>query len=335
MSKNMAQIDTTSAFAAPPGETDTVRGVDRVAATWSVGVHLLAWLVFVPWFFSWTGVVLLAAGIYLFGMIGINLGYHRLLAHRSFSCPVWLEHVLAILGVCSAQGAPAWWVAIHRMHHRFADKEEDPHAPGRNFLWGHIAWITFQTEDMLAGHVTNRYAGDLLRDPLYVWLDKYWQGVALASWILLPAAALTGSLLAGMSAQAALQLAASVVVWGVAARTVYVWHVSAFVNSVSHLWGYRSYETNDNSRNNLFVGYFAHGEGWHNNHHADPQAAMQGRRAWEFDPVFWMIRLLAALGLARDIVMPKSPPPIAGLRAGSVEMSPKHLKLRRCFRARR
>ena len=182
------------------------------------------------------------------------------------------------------------------------------------------------------GHVTKRYAGDLLRDPLYVWLDKYWQGVALASWILLPAAALTGGLLAGMSAQAALQLAASVFVWGVAARTVYVWHVSAFVNSASHLWGYRSYETNDNSRNNLFVGYFAHGEGWHNNHHADPQAAMQGRRAWEFDPVFWVIRLLARLGLAWDVVMPKSPRPVTGARAVGVEMRPKHLKLPRCFR---
>src|SRR6476620_21842 len=216
----MAQIDATSAVAALRGEGDAtrVRGVDRVAAIWSVGVHLLALLVFVPWFFSWTGVVLLAAGISLFGMIGINLAYHRLLAHRSFSCPRWLEHVLAMLGVCSAQGAPAWWVAIHRMHHHFADKEEDPHAPGRNFLWGHIAWITFQTEDMLAGHVTKRYAGDLLRDPLYVWLDKYWQGVALASWLLLPAAALTGGLLAGMSAQAALPLAASVIILGAAAR---------------------------------------------------------------------------------------------------------------------
>jgi stearoyl-CoA desaturase (delta-9 desaturase) len=112
-----------------------------------------------------------------------------------------------------------------------------------------------------------------------------------------------------MSTQAAVQLALSVFIWGVAARTVYVWHVSAFVNSVSHLWGYRSYETNDGSRNNLFVGYFAHGEGWHNNHHADPQAAMQGRRAWEFDPVFWVIRLLARQGLVWDVVMPKSPKP--------------------------
>jgi fatty-acid desaturase len=306
MSDDIAQANTTSAVTPLPGEEDAtcVRGVDWVAVIWGIGVHLVALLVFVPWFFSWTGVVLLVAGIYLFGMIGINLGYHRLLAHRSFSCPRWLEHALAVLGACSAQGGPAWWVAIHRMHHRFADNDLDPHAPARNFLWGHIAWITFQTEDMLRGHTTERYARDLLRDPFYVWLEKSWQRVALVPWIVLPAGSLMGGLIAGMSGQAALQLALSVFVWGVAARTVYVWHVSAFVNSASHLWGYRSYETNDGSRNNLFVGYFAHGEGWHNNHHADPQAAMHGRRGWEFDPVFWVVRLLARFGLARDVVMP-------------------------------
>lgn len=310
MSDDIAQAEATSTVASVPGEEDAtcVRGVDWIAATWAVGVHVLALLVFVPWFFSWTGVALLVSGIYLFGMIGINLGYHRLLAHRSFSCPRWLEHALAVLGTCCAQGAPAWWVAIHRMHHQFADKDRDPHTPGRNFFWGHIGWITFQTEDMLHGHVTGRYARDLLRDPLYVWLEEYWQCVALAPWILLPAATLMGGLLAGMSTQAAVQLALSALVWGVAARTVYVWHVSAFVNSVSHLWGYRSYETNDGSRNNLFVGYFAHGEGWHNNHHADPRAAMHGRRAWELDPVFRVIRLLARMGLARNVVMPKAPP---------------------------
>jgi fatty-acid desaturase len=334
MSKNLVQIDAARDVAALPGETDgsCKRGIDRVAAIWAVGVHLLALLVFVPWFFSWIGVVLLVAGIYLFGMIGINLGFHRLLAHRSFACPRWVEHVIALLGVCSAQGAPGWWVAVHRMHHHFADNDEDPHAPGGHFFWGHLGWITYQTEDMRQGRVTKRYARDLLRDPLYAWLETHWQLVAVASWLPLPAAGLVGGLLAGMSTPGAVQLAASIFVWGVAARTVYVWHVSAFVNSASHLWGYRSYETNDNSRNNLFVGYFAHGEGWHNNHHADPQAAMQGRRAWEFDPVFWAIRLLARLGLATDIVMPKSLPkslpkplpkplpPVARVKTAAVEM---------------
>src|SRR5262245_58570686 len=123
MSEDMVQLNATSAVAALTRQEDAARarGVDRVAAIWAVGGHPLARLVFLAWFFSWAGVVLLAAGIYLFGMIGIKLGYRRLLAHRSFSCPRWLERVLAMLAVCSAQGAPAWWVAIHRMHHHFAD----------------------------------------------------------------------------------------------------------------------------------------------------------------------------------------------------------------------
>jgi fatty-acid desaturase len=283
------------------------RELDWTAIIWLIVVHLLALLVFVPWFFSWIGVALLIAGVYLFGMIGINLGYHRLLAHRSFSCPRWLEHTLAMLGTCSAQGAPAWWVAAHRMHHQFADKDRDPHTPREKFFWGHIGWITFQTGDMLHGRVKERYARDLLRDPFYVWLEKYWQFVALISWIVLPVTTLIIALLAGMDVHAALQLALSVLVWGVVARTVYVWHVSAFVNSVSHLWGYRNFETNDDSRNNLFVGYYAHGEGWHNNHHADPQAAMHGHRPWEIDPVFWVISLMGRLGLAKDIVTRKLP----------------------------
>jgi fatty-acid desaturase len=299
--------DVVEADVAPVGSTQDWF-VDWLPVVWVVGVHALALLVFVPWFFSWTGVVLLILGIHIFGMIGINLGYHRLLTHRSFSCPRWLEYALAILGVCCAHEAPARWVAIHRRHHQFADKERDPHSPAGNFFWGHIVWIALKSEDLLRGPMTQRYTKDLLRDPFYAWLEKHWQGAVFASWIVFVAAGLTAGLLMGMSGPEAAQYTSSIFVWGVAARTVYVWHVSCFVNSVSHLWGYRSYETNDNSRNNLFVGYFAHGEGWHNNHHADPQAAMHGHRAWEFDPVFWLIRLLAALGLATNVVMPKSRP---------------------------
>ena len=300
MSDHTVQADVTDATAAQ------VWIVDWLAVVWATGVHLLALLVFLPWFFSWTGVVLLVSGIHVFGMIGINLGYHRLLTHRSFSCPRWLEYALATLGVCCIHESPAYWVAVHRRHHQFADKERDPHSPRLNFFWGHIGWISLKSEDMLRVSLTERYARDLLRQPYYAWLETYWQGVALISWIVFLAAALVGGLLAGMRAQETIQFALSVFIWGVAARTVYVWHVSCFVNSVSHLWGYRAYETNDDSRNNLFVGYFAHGEGWHNNHHADPRSALHGHRTWEFDPVFWIIRLLARLGLATDVVMPKS-----------------------------
>jgi fatty-acid desaturase len=307
MSDDIIRADVTDVVSSLPRDAAArVRIVDWLSVVWAVGGHLLVFLVFVPWFFSWTGVVLLVIGIHVFGMIGINLGYHRLLTHRSFSCPRWLEHILAILGVCSAHMPPAHWVAVHRRHHLFADKEQDPHSPALNFFWGHIGWIALKSEDMLRGPLTQRYAQDLLREPFYSWLETYWQGVVLLSWIIFLMSGLIGGLLVGMNAQEATQFALSVFIWGVVARTVYVWHVSCFVNSVSHRWGYRSYETADDSRNNLFVGYFAHGEGWHNNHHADPRAALHGHRAWEFDPVFWIIRLLARLGLAYDIAMPRS-----------------------------
>ena len=80
--------------------------------------HALAALAFLPWFFSWTGVVLLGVGIFVFGVLGLNLGFHRLITHRSFSCPRWLERTFAVLGTCSLQFSPALWVAVHRRHHR-------------------------------------------------------------------------------------------------------------------------------------------------------------------------------------------------------------------------
>src|SRR5262249_26224425 len=120
MSHDLVQGDGVAADAAAV----PVRIVDWLAIVWSVGLHVLALLIFVPWFFSWTGVVLLIVGIHVFGMIGINLGYHRLLTHRSFSCPRWLEYTLATLGVCCVHEAPARWVSIHRRHHQFADKED-------------------------------------------------------------------------------------------------------------------------------------------------------------------------------------------------------------------
>jgi stearoyl-CoA desaturase (delta-9 desaturase) len=307
MADDIVSADATTPVPAVGGAAAVTPGTitDWLALTWAAGCHLLALLIFVPWFFSWTGVVLLIVGIHLFGMIGINLGFHRLLTHRSFACPLWLERCLVILGTCCAHESPAYWVAVHRRHHHFADKPMDPHTPRESFFWGHIGWIARKSPDMLRGPLTRRYAQDVLRDPLCAWLEDHFQAVVLLSWAVFLVGGWASAVLMGLGLHDAAQLALSIFIWGVVARTVYVWHVSCFVNSVTHLWGYRAYETADESRNNLFVGYFAHGEGWHNNHHADPSAAMHGHRAWEFDPVFWVIRILAALGLARDIVMPK------------------------------
>src|SRR5436853_7932462 len=92
-----------------------------------VGFHVLALLAVLPWLFSWTGVVLAVSGLYFFGTLGINLCYHRLLTHKGFILPKWLEHTFAVIGVCCLQDTPARWVAVHRLHHQNSDDQEDPH----------------------------------------------------------------------------------------------------------------------------------------------------------------------------------------------------------------
>lgn len=268
--------------------------------------HLAALLAFVPWFFSWSGVVLFVAGLYVFGALGINLGYHRLLTHRGFVCPKWLEHFLVIVAVCSFQDTPARWVAVHRRHHEHADEEPDPHTPIVSFLWAHVGWLLVVSDDMERMHIYSRYARDIVRDPFYRRLDKpaAYLGVIIASWVVFFALGYLIAAATGATAIESLQFALSIVVWGVFLRTVVVWHITWSVNSVTHIWGYRNYETDEKSTNNVIVAILTSGEGWHNNHHADPRSARHGHRWWEFDLVYWTIRLLGFVGLAKDIAEP-------------------------------
>ena len=288
-------------------------GAVKPKVKWKVGeafafsvVHLAACLAFFPWFFSWTGVVLLVAGCYLFGTVGINLCYHRLITHRSFTCPLWLEHTFAVLAVCSLQDSPAHWAAVHRRHHHFADDEEDPHSPLVTFFWAHMGWLLVKRDDMRRGPLMVRYAMDVLRDPFYAWLErrKNWIKVALLSWLAFFALGFASAALMGEDLWSAVQFGLSLWVWGAILRTVVVWHLTWSVNSVTHIWGYRNYETPDRSRNNVLVALLVSGEGWHNNHHADPSSARQGHKWWEFDLVWLIIRALMRLGLARDVALP-------------------------------
>lgn len=271
------------------------------------GIHLLALLAFLPYCFSWTGVVLALAGLYCYGTLGINLCYHRLLTHQGFKVPKTLEHVFATLGVCCLQDTPARWVAIHRLHHQFSDHVEDPHSPLVNFLWGHMGWLVVQNREHNKLGTYEKYARDVLRDPLYFRFERglnwAWIYGAHALVYYLLGAAL--GYLTGGTWQAALQFGLSLLVWGVFVRTVLVWHITWSVNSLTHLFGYRNYETNENSRNNWFVALVSNGEGWHNNHHADQRAAAHGHRWWEFDVTWLTIRALEALGLASDVVPPR------------------------------
>ena len=159
----------------------------RLERTQMVGLalyHALALLAFLPWFFSWTGVLLAVLGIYVFGVLGINIGYHRLLTHKGFVCPKWLERSFAFLGVCCLQGSPSRWVATHRRHHEHADDEPDPHSPVLGFLWAHIGWVLVKNETMERDGLYRNYAKDILRDDFYAWIEdrKMWIWLVLMSW---------------------------------------------------------------------------------------------------------------------------------------------------------
>ncbi len=135
-------------------------------------VHVLAVLAFVPYFWSWTACIAGIASLYLFNTLGINLCYHRLLTHQGFTCPKWLEHTLATLGVCCLQDTPARWVAIHRIHHQHSDEQPDPHSPWADFLWGHVGWLLVENKELSKVSTYERYARDILKDPFYFRFER-------------------------------------------------------------------------------------------------------------------------------------------------------------------
>jgi stearoyl-CoA desaturase (delta-9 desaturase) len=271
-----------------------------------VGYHALALLACLPWLFSWSGLAWALAGTYLFGTLGVNIGFHRLLTHRGFACPRWLERALAVLGACCWQGTPLNWVAIHRMHHHHADGGEDPHSPKAGFFWSHVGWFMIYDPAIWNASTYDRYARDLLRDRFYKAFERrrVWRAVHLAQGAAFLAAGLVAGGLTAGGGRGALQTALSWLVWGVFVRTVLVWHITWSVNSATHLWGYRNFETRDDSRNNWLVALLSNGEGWHNNHHAQPRSAAQGMRWWELDVSYLTIRALEAVGLAWGVVRP-------------------------------
>jgi stearoyl-CoA desaturase (delta-9 desaturase) len=271
-----------------------------------VAFHLLALLACVPWLFSWSGLIWAVCGLYIFGTLGINVGFHRLLTHRGFACPRWLEHGLSLLGVCCWQGTPMNWVAVHRMHHQHSDEPEDPHSPRRSLFWSHMGWFLVVDPALYSISTYDRYARDLFQDRFYKWLERppVWRMIHRAQWsVFLIGGAFTGLVLTA-TPLGSVQLALSWLVWGVWVRTVAVWHITWSVNSFTHFWGYRSFDTRDDSRNNWLVALVSNGEGWHNNHHADPRCASHGRRWWELDISYLTIWIFARSGLAWDVATP-------------------------------
>lgn len=271
-------------------------------------LHLLALLALVPWCFSWTGVVLLFLGVNVFGQLGVPIGYHRLLTHRSFRTPKWLERCFVTLALCCGQNTPARWVTWHRMHHQHADKHEDPHSPLVAFFWSHVGWLFYENGGTHGPASYYKYARDVLDDPFYMYLEKN-RWASMAIYLVHAMLFLVIGVAAGLATTgewlAAWQFGFSVFVWGVILRTVYVWHITWAVNSLSHIFGYRNYATGEESRNNWFVALITGGEGWHNNHHHDPSSASVQHRWWELDLNYYIIKTLEWVGLATHVVPPK------------------------------
>ena len=246
-----------------------------------------------PFFFSWEAVALTLVLHWITGGIGICLGYHRHFTHLSFTTYRPVRWLLAAIGGLGGEGAVIDWVANHRKHHAHSDQEGDPHSPHDGPWWSHMFWLAFWKGSEYHAQHTARWVPDLAKDPVLRWIGA----------MFLPSHfVLAGVLAAAGYAYGGLFMMASFLVWGVFVRLVFVLHSTWFVNSASHMWGYRNYETTDDSRNNWWVALITYGEGWHNNHHKYPRMAPHGHRWWEFDATYLAIRVLRVCGLAWDVV---------------------------------
>jgi len=244
--------------------------------------------------------VLLTAS-YAVTMIGMTVGFHRLLSHRAFESPSLVRAVLAILGSMTAQGPPIYWASNHRRHHRFSDAVGDPHSPNcqeehQLGLWpglwhAHIGW-TF-SHAMTSSTV---FCRDLLRDRTIGWVNRHYH-----KWVLLGLAipAAIGALV-----ERSPQGAWHGLMWGGGVRLFATYHFTSAINSVAHVFGYRTFDTGDTSRNNFWLGLITLGETWHNNHHASPRSAIFGFSWWETDIGGMVIVGLERLGLAWDVRRP-------------------------------
>ena len=263
-----------------PREIDWLRVVPFVI------LHASCFLVLaVGW--SWTAVSV-ACAAYVVRMFAITAFYHRYFSHRSFKTSRLVQFIFALVGSSAVQRGPIWWASHHRAHHRYSDAPGDVHSPVLDgFWWSHVGWI------LCRGNFRPRLdlVRDLTRFPELRFLDRFDVIVPLLS---LGGFYLLGELAAGAGLATS---GAQLVVWGFCISTIFTYHVTFSINSVAHKLGSKRYETGDESRNNLILSLFTFGEGWHNNHHRYQSSVRQGFRWWEIDLSYYMLRVLALLGL--------------------------------------
>jgi sn-1 stearoyl-lipid 9-desaturase len=239
-------------------------------------------------FFTWKALLVAMFLWWVSGSLGIGMSYHRLLTHRGYKCPKWVEYFLTICATLALEGGPIFWVATHRIHHQFSDQEGDPHSPRDGKWWSHMGWILTGKSMHHDTTTLARYVPDLAKDKFHVWLTKYHYVPMIVLGLVLLA-------IGGVP----------FLMWGIFARTVVGLHATWLVNSATHLWGSRRFTTRDDSTNNWFIALLTFGEGWHNNHHAHPTSARHGLKWYEVDVNWYGIQALRVLGLAKQIKVVK------------------------------
>ncbi len=234
-------------------------------------------------FWSWPALICALVLYWVGGSLGIGMGFHRLLTHRGYRVPKLVEYFLVTCGTLALEGGPIQWVVTHRIHHAHTDRVGDPHTPRDGGWWAHIGWILRGIQDYDQAAI-ERYAPDLAKVRYYRWLNRYYYVPLIVVSV--------GLLLFG---------GWSVLFWGLFLRVTLALHATWLVNSATHMWGRRRFDTGEDSRNSWWVALLTFGEGWHNNHHAHPTSARHGLKWYEIDFNWWGIRVLQFVGLARAI----------------------------------
>ncbi len=254
---------------------------------WGNGTFLLAFHIgaLVALFFSsWQALTCALLLYWIAGSFGIGMGYHRLLTHRAYQVPKALEYFLILCGTLALQGGPIDWTTTHRIHHANADRDGDPHTPRDGLWWAHVGWILRGTAQSHEKAVLERYVPDLMKDRFYLLLNRFYY---LPSIILALGLLVFGGW--------------GVMLWGIFLRVTLGLQATWLVNSATHLWGSRRFDTTEDSRNSWWVALITFGEGWHNNHHAHPTSARHGLKWYEIDFNWWGIRVLQFLKLAKSV----------------------------------
>ena len=239
--------------------------------------------------------------LYVATGLGVTVGFHRHLTHRSFATYAPVRAVLAVLGSAAIEGPVISWVADHRKHHAFADLPGDPHSPhvdhGRGWrgalkglMHAHLGWLFIHTQR----GARQRYAPDLLADRTLRFVDR--------TFVLWVAAGLAAAFGLGVAIGGSVKSGLTGLLWGGAVRILVLHHATYSINSLCHFFGRRRFDTPDESRNLSWLALLTFGEAWHNNHHAFPRSASHGLRRWELDPSSLVIRAMEMAGLAWDVV---------------------------------